>query len=604
MKKTKKKIGLVIGDSQQIQYATLFEPLHDFFDMKLYTFENPMIMNSLSLGIPSVVFPEDPKMPGYMKDLENCLSTCDAVVAVETSRLSSFQALRSARKNQIPISVLTGEFRPFFYRNYKNIRAIQSDIYNKASRYWALSHAAASLLNLEAVSEEFVRHIGPRIRFLPPKKNQQTKRDKFRKYIGLTANDTVILVKCDLEKYYDIPLVIQAFHHLKSFDRDQKNVKLILCGQGTCAQELKYKAYDYGLGKDVIFIQQDMQPFKYDLLSASDLCIKLHAKEPDHHEEFSFWLAEAISLGVIPLIESGASELEFVSSATNFLDRFSFCNQSPESLSALMVRYLSHSQLKQASIEDLKRISQSYVMDQKYIDQMVQDFEQMLVESRSNRDRTNINEIIGKIETELTRQEFDQVLCTIEELLLNKDRLQIQHLVALLGIKGDAHFHNKQTAEAESAYSEGLGYDPHDSRCLRGLGSLFWQSHSHEQALGYFKKALQKNPEDALSFFGIGMIYSRLGLHEDAAYWLQKAVESQPIPPGSLLALAQTCASLDLKGLYILQAVIDSTEGHPVLFLTLGQMYLSRGDLELGNKYIAMAQHFRESSYIDQANSR
>lgn len=590
MRKSKKKIGIVIGDTRQLQHATIFEPLQECYDLKVFTFENPIQVDSCALGISSIMFKEDPKMPGFMGDLEEHLSSMDAIVAVETSRLASFQALRSARKFNIPIGVLTSEFRPFFYEKFKNIRAIQCDIYNKATQYWALSQAAESLLKLEGVPKEYIRCIGPRISYVPSAKIRSQKRLKFRKYIGLDEKNKVVLLKCDFESWYNINLVIEAFYAYKRYHPKDQDAKLILCGQGKCSKELKYNVYDRGIGRDVIFIHQDIQPFKHDLLSASDLSIALHADKPETHEDFQFWVAEAMSFGVIPLIESGASELEFVASYPNFLDRFSFRNHSAESLTALFIRYLSPPTLDDQLRQEIMLRAQSFQMDQSFIAIMRTDFEQMLDDAAKNQPSQNFSTLLKSFEVDFSQQNFDQIICTIEEMLLARDLINNLQLATVLGLKGDAHYHKKQMHEAESAYMDGLSLDPGETRCLRGLGHLLWQSHSHEEALAYFKKALQKNPDDSLSFFGIGMIYSRLGLHEEAAYWLQKAAESQPIPPGSLLALAQTCASLDVKGIHILQNVVDNIEEHPVLLLTLGQMYLARGNQEQGNRYITMAQ--------------
>jgi tetratricopeptide (TPR) repeat protein len=590
MKISKKKIGIVIGDTRQLQYASIFEPLQEHFDIKLFTFEHPEKNDSCTVGISQVMFKEDHKMPGFMAQLEEHLSSMDAIVAVESSRLASFQALRSSRKFHIPIGVITSEFRPFFYEKYKNIRAIQNDIYNKATQYWALLQASESLLKLEGVPKEYIRYIGPRISHVPNEKIRLQKRFKFRKYIGLNEETQVILLKCDFEKCYNISLVIEAFHNLKRYIPTNQNIKLILCGQGTQSKDLKYNTYDRGLGRDVIFIHQDIEPFKFDLFSAADICIALHADHPETHEDFPFWLAEAMTFGVIPLIESGASELEFVANCKNFLDRFSFQNHSAESLTALMLRYLSSGKLDDNLKQEVLSASNAFRIDQNFASLLCDDIEQMFVEAAATQKSQNINSIVRSLENDFAAQQFGRIICTVEEMLLAKDQINSVHLATLMGFKGDAHYHQKQLQEAECAYMDGLSYEPTDPTCLRGLGNLLWHAHSHEEALSYFKKALQKRPDDSLSFFGIGMIYSRLGLNEDAAYWLQKAAESQPIPPGSLLALAQTCASLDVKGINILQDVVDTIEEHPVLLMTLGQMYLARGNHEQGNRYITMAQ--------------
>ena len=63
----------------------------------------------------------------------------DLLIGLESSRLSTFQMIRTAQKYSIPSAVLVTEFHPFFYASYPNIRAIQSDVFANANQFWATS---------------------------------------------------------------------------------------------------------------------------------------------------------------------------------------------------------------------------------------------------------------------------------------------------------------------------------------------------------------------------------------------------------------------------------------------------------------------------------
>ena len=49
--------------------------------------------------------------------------------------------------------------------------------------------------------------------------------------------------------------------------------------------DLKYLAYDLGLGKQAMFLHQDPEPFLNDLYSSSDIMFEPRPQVGDHHQE-------------------------------------------------------------------------------------------------------------------------------------------------------------------------------------------------------------------------------------------------------------------------------------------------------------------------------
>ncbi len=593
--KPKHKIGIVAGDQKQIQCIELFEPLRDQYNFTVYAFDYPEVLESAHYGLPLRAYNEDPKMPGFMKGLEDQLSGMDAIIAIETSRLASFQGLRAARKFGIPIGVVTTEYRPFFYEKFRNIRAIQCDIYNKSSRYWTLSSASTALLKLEGVAPEFINELGPRLSQIPTDAHIIKKRRKFRKYIELSDDHIVILAKFDLEPSYHSSMLLQGFaQFLKQYPASSK-MRLLVVGSGSKAQEMKYLAADLGIGKYVMFIHQKSTPFLEDLLAASDLSISLCPDHPESHEAFPQWIVAAMANRVIPLFESGCQELELVSSIKNFLTRFSFLSNSPESLAALLMIYLKNPEGLVSHKNEIYEHSKTFLMDQVYFDSMNKDLEDLIHDGTKIKEQHGALAILKNMENLFLESRFTELLCLIEETLLRQKELGQKQLLSVLGFKGDTLTHLGDLEKAEETYRYGLSIDPDDLRCLRGLGHLNWQCHAHDQALSFFKKAVHKSPEDGLSCFGIGMVYSRLGLGEDAVYWLERSLQAQPPAPGALMAIAQTCAGLQqtLVAITLLSRIIENLGEHNILLLTLGQLYLADGKESLGNELIAKAMSRR-----------
>ena len=142
----KKRLAIVAGDIGQQRFLSLFEILRSEFDATFYLLGDDKLSSTYESGIKCKVFSRVPDMPGYMRDLESEISTSDCIIGLETSRLSTFQAIRVARKFHIPAGVVTTESQPFFYEKFANIRAVQYDICRSASFFWAASQAAQDAL--------------------------------------------------------------------------------------------------------------------------------------------------------------------------------------------------------------------------------------------------------------------------------------------------------------------------------------------------------------------------------------------------------------------------------------------------------------------------
>ena len=178
---------------------------------------------------------------------------------------------------------------------------------------------------------------------------------------------------------------------------------------------------------------------------------------------------------------------------------------------------------------------------------------------------------------------------TIEEALLF-DFMSISDRVDLHRLKGDAYYAGGQIDAASNSYNDGLMADEHSFLCLRGLGHVAWQSHDHEAALAYYRRALVLQEGDAETMLGIAMVFRRLGLHEEAVVWLEKCVIEHNIPAATI-ALAQTCAQLSRVGtaITVLVRVLDAVGDNHTLMTTLGHLYLNSGRTDEGHALLRKA---------------
>lgn len=587
MQEAKKKLAIVLGDAS-FRLLPMLSELRDHYDATVFALDSKAVatLSPSGLRIKIRVFENAADMPGYMRGLEEELLPYDAIIGVETSRLATFQAVRAARKFGIPLGVVVTEYYPYFYESFPNIRAIQFDICNKAEMFWATSSLAKQVLLLDNVPENDIKKLSPAVdteRFVV----SEQRRQKFRDYVGIDRSDIVILLQKDLVSASRIEVMFSA---LKLLQKDSAvgwaKVKLMLAGSGPKAMDLKYQAHGLGLGRNVMFLQQDVEPFVTDLYAASDIMLDMRADKSDHHEDLPLHLLEAMASGAMLLSPSQSVAAEWLKDSA-----LTYAGDDPAHLAAALAPYLRHEELlrsKRAAARQL--VEAEYRIGSSAADLLAQ-VDQLIHMRLAERTLPTASEKqLEAIENELLRGEARAALVRIEECMLIGVKIPAQ-LVKLWTWRGDANYQLGNMEVAMNAYGEALKINDRHVPALRGLGMVSWQSHANEEALGFFKKALAGKADDGPSMYGLSLVFRRLGLTEEALFWLERCVCLPNPTPQSVTALAQCCltAAQGELGVRTLERAVEALGEHKVLLTALGQLYLARGQLDEGNAMIARA---------------
>jgi glycosyltransferase involved in cell wall biosynthesis len=581
------KIAIVAGEVATPRALALFEPLRAAFDVTIFALDGDAMQKAAAASsLKMRLYENAPDMPGYLRGLEDELASFDAVVGVETSRLATFQAVRAARKHGLPLGVVVNEFQPYFYESYPNIRAIQYDICNKADIFWASSEQAAQALRLDRVPEASIRRLDPVVdvvRF----RIDSARRKKFRSYVGIGDDDVVLLFRHELAAHNRPEATLEALRiAYRTSGLKEPRVKLIFAGQGPAAMDLKYLAFDMGLGRAVLFLHQEAEPFLTDLYAATDVIVMPRPQRTETHEDLPIGMLEAMAAGAVPLVGSGSVAAELAGAAG-----LVYAGDEAEHLAARL-----HAVLTDAAVmATLRGAGQARVAAQfcqdRPADGFIADVKRLVEERRVERMPRRIGAaLLDSIQQELDRGEPRSALVRIEEALLVGTQIP-EERASIYRMKGDAHYACCELEEATTAYAEALKCDDRSHAALRGLGFVSWQSHSNEEALIFLRKALALEPEDATTMYGIGLVYRRLDLGEEAIFWLEKCVTAAGTPASAILALAQACmqsAQMEV-GARVLERVIDTIGDHKTLLMALGQLYLNLGRTEQGHALLARA---------------
>ena len=586
-----KRVAIVVGKLDQARMLRLFEGLSVPAD--IYAIENPRLLSSYKASLPLHVFSDVKDMPGYMRGLEEKIADADLLIGFETSSLATFQMVRIAKKYARPFVVIANEFHPYFYANYKNLRAIQTDILQSSDHFWATSRLAESLLQIEGVAKEKIKRLqisADGSRFQPSEKN----RNRFREYIGIAPEANVLLFNDSLEAATRASEVLDTFRLLLTTNPSLKeNVRLIMAGEGSLSQELKYKCYDLKLADHVSFLHQDSEPFLQDLYAASDILLAPRRQKSDLHETYPLHVLEAMACGVVPIAGTGTVTGELVGdvgetlpddSYQYFVDCIEKLLTTPGSLASARDRVL-------ASTANGNAVMGGAV-----------EFIEELLAAQPERPADGGSILANDLDAATDLYDNGgsaEALVKVEELLLHPEFMGKGKSNAL-HLKGKILMQSGNLEDAMDAFTECVDVDRKNYKGYRGLGYLAFKGHSHEEAITFFKKALAEKEDDQDSLLGVGLVHRRLGLNEESLFWLEKCVNLEGSDTKAMSVLLQACMecldpSYPIETLERLREARGDQKG---LILTLGQLYIREGKTELGNELVKQALGDSEGASI------
>lgn len=579
------KIGIVVGDLNQPRLLHGFSCIQNRYDVKIFAIENSQIVKSMRNGFSMALFPDIKDMPGYMRGLEAQVEDCDILIGVEASKLSTFQMMRIADKHNIPTAVMTTEFRPYFYANYTNILAIQTDVMEHADLFWPVSSLSKHMLVVEGVNEDKISLLYPdvdtnKFRF------QETKRSKFRKHVGIDEDAQLILFENDLVEESHAEAVLMAFRLFKVTNPQQASrVKMLFVGDGAMASDLKYKCHDLRLGESVLFLHQDPESFRDDLYSASDVVLSLKRSRGLNHEPFPLNVLEAASSGCIPIYSRNSYTAEFFTEVG-----IGVLDESHESISHAFKELFTKPGKFRLEKEKMQG-SWYEQMEPKLLSKNLDLEIQKALSKNQNMLSIISNDSVAEVQGILSRGAIDDALKKVE-ILLSSEPQRTKNRSKLLRIKGDALVKQSQLDQGMEAYSASLGFDEDNHLAYLGLGHIAFQGHANEDALTFFRKALAKSENNPQALMGIGMVHDRLGLSEDAIYWYELSIQmshgSGKDASVAISALGQCCLECSNRKFAIstLERLRENILDSSSLSLVLGQLYLKDGQSEVGQKLI------------------
>ncbi len=567
---TRRKVKVVAGLLQEPAMVRLWESLAQWHDVELLVQRSPG-SESMTTTLPVVEFPVVDDMPNFFRDIERYIKGADMVVGCETSRLYSFQALRVARKMGVPFVCLAHEYRPFVYDRYANIRAIQKDIHEHASLFLTTSNKGARLLNMEGVISNRVLRVNAvadHVDFLYVEELAK----KFRAYIGVPEQSILVTIKTPLAEMEPCVTVARGLRlAINSTSAEiRKNVRFLVCGQGSMAEKIKYEIADMGLGGQSMFLAQDLRPFYRDLLCATDIMVEGRGESEYSAGDVPWHVVSAAGVGVDIVAPRGSITEDVLSRRmATYIDDF-----TPMDVSAALLSLFERGRATREERLSRGKLAHEIVALQVASESVCRAIEELCSHDEGAQRRQGLVSFVKQHQVPVTFKNANEVLVVCEEAREFSSECELNLYSEILRIRGDALIALSRADEALSSFEDALRQNGLNYHALRGLGYMAWQGHSHEEALRFFKRALAIEPNDYQSLVGVGLVYRRLQMFNESVYWLQKAVAVGGLESSSLSLLVQACLenASEPDSIAILESIRETVGDHPNLSTAISKL--------------------------------
>ncbi len=500
-----RKLKIVAGSLSQSYHLQIFESLNRDFQVDILAYASVFQGEHEALNFKLQLLENVPNMPGFMRDIGLYLQDADLVLVVDEWHLSSFQAVRFCKQNQIPCAVLSLDGTLEKFTSYLNIASIQKDCLENADLILTLSESHSFTVNRflsEPKKINRVQIIPERSLFTPEKQS------KFRSYFNLSPS--TIIVTFDYS-FFDESQTRILLSGVKSFldsvvDESKKNIRFIFWGQGDGIQSAKYICSDLGLASQCFFLNQNAAPFWSDFISAADIWVSMPCYKEDIdgvHQSFNAFIAYAS--GCLTLASHESAEASQFKSQSHF---FEVDFRQEKSLAFKLSQ--AYDLKKKVLRKDASSLHEVSEVNFTINDSLVE-----LAKSSPEHSKTFAiqKKVLEELSEKLDRKdsEVDGSISKLEAFYMGPDQVNVLLKGQFSFLKGKSFYLAEEHELAVAALEKAIDFGFKDSEVYEILGFICLKNVSYAESQVFFRKALSSNHQNYHAYFGLGLIGFKLG---------------------------------------------------------------------------------------------
>ncbi len=527
----KKRLALVYGNLPTVEEIDQFMLVADEYDISVISSESIcgyLTQNSYFQNLPCIALPDYEENTTYLPGLEGALKNFDLVIIKERLGMYAYQSVKSKWRNRFRLLCWVDNAVTYPGEDIKMMRTVRAEVSGAADGFIVQSDAVKQALTLEGIEPARLQTFVPwvEVRF---EKNPKSRGEALKK-LGLGDTDFVVSHFGQIEWEEGL---LDLLHGIKLLQVDDPTladrIKVILCGIGSFSTELRDRAVQLGLERQILYIAPNREAVQT-TLAGSDCMFYSVIPSRDRIDAEPYRLLTAMSVGLPVIGPRGVLTQEMIGK-----HRFDYCSGSPQSLIEAIKKAAYSKVLREdmahkckASLKDLKTKAQTQM--------------HTLLNSVFNEavvvDPNALDHQIVEVETLVNNKQYIQAIDLIES-IFKLSEIPVYHRANLYRLIGDSFTKLGDGDAGKNAYMQSIELDSYAPKSFIGLGTVALTKQNYESAVLQFQKAISLAPDDEMANLGLGLAFQGMGEFNEATKWVVKSLDLRPDNTVALYTLVQ-----------------------------------------------------------------
>jgi tetratricopeptide (TPR) repeat protein len=535
----KKKLAIVYGNLPTVEEIDQFQLISQEYDITVVGSESVcgyLTQTCSFQGLPCVALPDYDENPSYIPGLEKALVGFDVVVVKERLGMYAFQVVKAKWRHRFRLVIWVDNATPFPGHDINHMRTVRQEVASAADAFLVQSDLVLQALKIEGIPAKKIIQF-PAWTQSRGKRSGKERAQALAK-LGLNDTDFVIGHMGQIEWEESLFDLAHAMKHVATLDKSLADrIKLVFCGIGSFASELRDRIVSLGLDRQTVYLAPSREAFEL-FFTAIDTLYFTPTASRDRVEGEPYRLVSAVLSGV-PVMAPRAPIVEELIGK----HRLDFCKGSFPSLAETMVKASTAVSLRKDIVQKAQagfKITREQVAS-KMIQELTKVLGQNLIINASAVDHQ-----VQEAEALVFAKQYLAAIDLIES-LFKVTEMPVFHRANLLRLVGDSFTKLGDGEAGKNAYLKSIELDPYAARSFIGLGTVALTRHSYETAIPQFQKAVSLTPDDEMASLGLGLSFQGLGELHEASRWVVKALQLNPDNTAGIFTLVQISHD---RGLY------------------------------------------------------
>lgn len=538
------KLAIVVGTLPNIDEIDQFRVLADSYQVCVVSSEsicNYLNETSRFNNLQCYALPDHDENPSYIPGLESVLKGFDIVVLKERMGLYAFQAVKAKWKHKFRLLIWVDNLTTLPAEDIDQMRTIRHETTNAADAFIVQTKAARNALLVEGIENQRIFDVSCFV----DAHISRTKKERAKALEALKIAESCFVIghvgPIEWEEgILDLGAAVKLACQEKPSLKDK--IKLVFCGIGSFAPQLKQAFVALGIDHMVIFVAPTRDAFAT-IYTGID-CIYFNSiPSRDRVDGDPSRILNAMA-NQIPILATRSPVIEEYCGK----NRIDFCSDSVSSLVEAMDKMLNAKSIVNANVEKAKKEVDTRYTREKVLATFDKTFKNILA-TEVIVDGNNIDHQVMNIESLVSSKQYLKAIDIIES-VFKQPEIPTHHKSNLYRLVGDCFAKLSDNEGAKNAYIKAIELDAYSPKSYIGLGTVSLVKQNHDIAVLHFQKAVSLAPQDEMANLGLGLSFQGLDELKEANKWVVKSLEINFENTAALYTLVRIA--------YELEAYIDA----------------------------------------------